>query len=253
MERDARARHAGSFGAVAADYAAARPSYPAEAVDWLTGPAPHDVLDLGAGTGKLTELLVAAGHRVTAVDPSAGMLDQLRDRLPDVVTAEGPAEHVPLPDAGFDVVTVAQAWHWFDPALAPAECGRLLRAGGRLGLVWNERDESVDWVGAIWEPLNRSGGTGIGLLSDDWSDSVVGNGPFGPMERAVFRYEQPLSRDGVLQLISTRSAVAVLEPPAKAAIMGEIGGILDTHPDTRDRETFVLPYETRCFRWRRLD
>ena len=251
MDQEARARHAGSFGAVAEDYDAARPSYPQEAVAWLAGPPPRDVLDLGAGTGKLTELLVAAGHRVTAVDPSTGMLEQLRLRLPEVTTAVGGAESVPLPDGSVDVITAAQAWHWFDRVAAPAECARLLRPGGRLGLVWNERDESVDWVRAVWEPLNRFGGTGVGLLDDDWEAAVSEHAPFVQHEPVVFRYDQPLSRAGLRQLLSSRSAVAVLEPAAKAAMLAETDAVLDAHPDTAGRETLVLPYETRCYAWQR--
>ncbi|MDX6227340.1 MAG: hypothetical protein QOI76_730 [Frankiales bacterium] len=251
MHEEWKARHAGSFGEVAADYDAARPSYPAETVDWLAGEAPSDVLDLGAGTGKLTELLVAAGHRVTAADPSTGMLEQLQRRLPGVATVLGAAENVPLPDGSFDVITVAQAWHWVDEAVAPLECARLLRPGGRLALVWNERDESVDWVRAVWQPLNRGSGTGMALLSDGWQRAVNAQAPFGPMQEQVFGYEQTLNRDGVLRLVGSRSSVAVLDPPARAALLAEVTAVLDAHPDTRGRDVLVLPYETRCYRWTR--
>jgi ubiquinone/menaquinone biosynthesis C-methylase UbiE len=251
MQDEWKARHAGSFGGVAADYDAARPSYPAEAVAWLAGDAPLDVLDLGAGTGRLTELLVAAGHRVTAADPSTGMLEQLHRRLPGVATVVGAAENLPLPDAAFDVITVAQAWHWVDEAVAPRECARLLRPGGRLALVWNERDESVDWVRAVWEPLNRGGGTGMTLLADAWQSAVTAYAPFGPMREQVFRYEQTLSRKAVLRLVGSRSSVAVLDPPARVALLAEVTAVLDAHPDTRDRDELVLPYETRCYRWTR--
>ena len=136
MDPERRARHAGSFGAVSDDYDAARPTYPDEAVAWLAGTAPADVLDLGAGTGKLTERLVAAGHRVTAVDPSEGMLEQLRGRLPSVTALRAPAEQVPLPDAAFDVVTAAQAWHWFEPARRDAgvRTAAATRRSARAGL-----------------------------------------------------------------------------------------------------------------------
>jgi ubiquinone/menaquinone biosynthesis C-methylase UbiE len=251
MEEQWKARHAGSFGGVAADYDAARPSYPAEAVAWLAGEPPRDVLDLGAGTGKLTQLLVAAGHRVTAADPSTGMLDQLHRRLPGVVTVVGAAESLPLPDASFDVITVAQAWHWVDEAVAPLECARLLRPGGRLALVWNERDESVEWVRAVWQPLNRDGGTGMSLLRDGWQREVTARAPFGPVQEQVFRHEQTLSRAAILRLVGSRSSVAVLEPPARATLLAEVTAVLDDHPDTRGRDDLVLPYETRCYRWTR--
>lgn len=240
-----------SFGAVAADYAAGRPSYPGSAVAWLAGEAPVDVLDLGAGTGKLTEQLVAAGHRVSAVDPSEGMLDELHRRLPTVATAVGAAEAVPLPDASCDVITVAQAWHWFDPVRAPAECGRLLRPGGRLGLAWNERDESVDWVGAAWAPLHRSGRSGLALQPEGWRDAVRDNGPFGPEAAAVFDHEQVITKAAILRLARSQSDVVLMQPATREEALAEMARVLDEHPATRGSETLRLPYETRCFRWTR--
>lgn len=249
MDPERRARHAGSFGTVSEEYDAARPTYPAEAVLWLTGQGPLDVLDLGAGTGKLTGQLVAAGHTVTAVDPSEGMLEQLRARLPSVTIAQGPAEQVPLPDSAFDVVTAAQAWHWFDQPAATAECARLLRPGGRLALVWNQRDESSGWVAAAWRPINRGGAVGMSLLPDGWQEAIAEAAPFGPVERAIFRHEQQLSREGVLRLAASRSSLAVMEPPERDAVLAEVREALDTHPDSRGRDTLTLAYEVHCFRW----
>jgi len=246
-------RHAGSFGRVAADYDAARPSYPAEAVGWLAGDPPKDVLDLGAGTGKLTELLVGAGHHVSAVDPSEGMLGRLSVRLPMVTTTIGSAESVPLPDACCDVITVAQAWHWVDQERGPVECGRLLRPGGRLGLVWNERDESVDWVRKVWEPLEKHGQTGTGVLPDGWETGIAEHGPFGPVQHTVFSYRQLVDKAHIMRLLTSRSAIAVMDDSTRAQTLAEVAQILDTHPDTRDREHWVLPYETRCYRWTRDD
>lgn len=246
-----RSEHAGSFGEVAGDYAAARPTYPVEAVDWLTGPPPRDVVDLGAGTGKLTEVLVATGHHVTAVDPSPGMLDELRQRLPGVVTLQGPAEHLPLPDRAYDVVTVAQAWHWFKPVEAARECARVLRPGGSLSLVWNDRDESTGWVGAAWAPLRRTGGVGMSLLPDGWQDAIPAAAPFEPVQTAVFSHTQRISRSGVLQLVCSRSTVALMTPEQRAELLAEVAATLDEHPDSRGRDTLTMAYETRCYRWAR--
>jgi SAM-dependent methyltransferase len=246
-------QQAGSFGRVAADYDAARPSYPAEAVGWLAGPPPKDVIDIGAGTGKLTELLVGAGHRVSAVDPSEPMLGRLSVRLPTVSRTIGTAESVPLPDACTDVITLAQAWHWVDQERGPAECGRLLRPGGRLGLVWNERDQSVDWVRKVWEPLEKYGQVGTAVLPEGWESGVAEHGPFGPFEHIVFGYRQLVDKAHVMRLLTSRSAVAVMDDSTRAQTLAEIARVLDTHPDTRDRESWVLPYETRCYRWTRID
>ncbi len=135
-----------SFGAEAAAYERGRPSYPPEAIDWLLPPGARDVLDLGAGTGKLTTRLVERGLGVVAVDPIPEMLELLSNSLPDTPALLGTAEEIPLPDDSVDAVLVAQAWHWFDPERAVKEVARVLRPGGRLGLVWNTRDERLGWV-----------------------------------------------------------------------------------------------------------
>src|SRR5690606_19767892 len=140
-----------SFGVVADTYDAGRPSYPAEAVAWLTARTPPivDAVDVGAGTGKLTRGLAELGLAVTAVDPDAAMLAALRDRTPGVRTLTGTGAALPLGDATADLITYGQAWHWVDPDVASAEAARVLRPGGVLGLIWNIRDESVPWIAAM--------------------------------------------------------------------------------------------------------
>src|SRR5690242_14388063 len=140
--------HARSFGPVAEAYDAARPSYPDEAVSWLVGPGtePRRILELGAGTGKLTELLVAAGHQVIATDPLPAMLDLLTKRAPGAQALVGTAESIPVASRSIDVVISAQAFHWFDHGPALAEIARVLRPGGTFSLVWNARDEGIPWV-----------------------------------------------------------------------------------------------------------
>ncbi len=144
-----RKAQAASFGAAAATYERARPSYPDEAIGWLLPPGARRVLDLGAGTGKLTRGLVGRGLGVVAVEPSAGMRDQLARVLPGVTVLAGTAEEIPLADHAVDAVLVAQAWHWVDPARAVPEAARVLAPGGRLGLLWNIRDERADWVAEL--------------------------------------------------------------------------------------------------------
>jgi SAM-dependent methyltransferase len=170
-----------------------------------------------------------------------------------VTVVEAPAEQVPLPDHSFDVVTAAQAWHWFDQGLAPTECARLLRPGGLLSLVWNQRDESSGWVGAAWAPVNRDGTVGMSLLADGWQDAITATGLYGPVEAAVFHHEQQLTRDAVLQLITSRSSLAVLAPPQREALLSEVAEVLDTHPDARGRDELTIPYDVHCYRWRRGD
>ncbi len=135
-----------SFGAAAAAYERGRPPYPAEAIDWLLPPGAARVLDVGAGTGKLTRQLAQRGLDVLAVEPLAGMRDQLARAVPGVPVYPGTAEDIPLPDGSVDAVLAAQAWHWVDPVRAVPEVARVLVPGGQLGLAWNVRDERVDWV-----------------------------------------------------------------------------------------------------------
>ena len=146
-----------SFGAEAAAYERGRPSYPPEAIDWLLPPGARDVLDLGAGTGKLTTRLVERGLGVVAVDPIPEMLELLSNSLPDTPALLGTAEDIPLPDNSVDAVLVAQAWHWFDVELAVKEVARVLRPGGRLGLVWNAQDERLGWVKDLGRIIGQSG------------------------------------------------------------------------------------------------
>lgn len=145
------AAHANSFGPAAEIYERGRPPYPEEALDWLLPAVRPRVLDLGAGTGKLTRQVHARGLEITAVDPSDGMLAELGRVLPAVKALIGSAEAIPVPNNAVDVVLVAQAWHWVDPAQAVPEVARVLSPGGRLGLIWNLRDEREDWVRRLGE------------------------------------------------------------------------------------------------------
>lgn len=148
---DARARN---FGSIAELYERVRPGYPAEAVDWFLGDARH-VADVGTGTGKLTDALLAAGADVTAIDPDPGMLGVLSAKHPGVPTLTGTAEAIPLPDAAVDAVTFGQSWHWVDPPRGSAEVARVLTPGGRLGLFWNIRDAREPWVAELADILDH--------------------------------------------------------------------------------------------------
>src|ERR1700753_2775966 len=149
--------HATSFGGAAAAYERGRPPYPPEALDWLLPPGARRVLDLGAGTGKLTRELVARGLDVVAVEPLEGMRAELSRVLPGTPVRAGSAEEIPLPDGAVDTVLAAQAWHWVTPERAAPEVARVLRPGGTLGLVWNERDEREPWVSRLHQIVTEQG------------------------------------------------------------------------------------------------
>jgi ubiquinone/menaquinone biosynthesis C-methylase UbiE len=234
-----------SFGSVAAEYAALRPGYPDEAVRFLLGDAPRRVLDLGAGTGLLTERLVAHGHEVVAVDPSEEMLAQLSARLPDVVVRVGQAEQIPLPDGEVDAVVAGQAAHWFDPAGSAPELRRVLRPGGVVGLIWNSRDERVPWVAALDELLadEARGHEADQTVVDRFAQALPAREEF--LESGIV---QTIAPEQVVAGIGTRSYVATMSPAARASFLGRIHDLLATHPDTRGRELVELPYVTAAHR-----
>jgi SAM-dependent methyltransferase len=240
--RNQRDLHAASFDRAADVYDASRPTYPADAVSWLVDGVEGPVLDLGAGTGKLTSALVERGFEVTAVDPSPEMLRVLRGRLPGVDAVQGSAESIPSPDGAFGLVVAAQAWHWVDADVAVPEVARVLRPGGRLGLVWNERDESVGWVRELGQLMDA--GT---AEFDDESDPVVPS-PFGPLEKHETRWVQALTPDGLLDLARSRSYFITKDADAQAAVIQSLRRLLREHPDLAGRDVIELPYVTRSYR-----
>ena len=181
MNPDVREVRALSFASVAESYERSRPGYPDDAVSWLAGTDPLDVVDLGAGTGKLTRSLVALGHRVTAVEPLPEMLAHLRDAVPEVTAVEGGAEAIPLPDASADIVTVAQAFHWFDHGPALDEIARVLRPGGRVALIWNVRDEGEEWVTELSDAMVGRTGVDTGAADPIEASELFGAGRAGDL------------------------------------------------------------------------
>ncbi|SDC84540.1 class I SAM-dependent methyltransferase [Nocardioides lianchengensis] len=232
--------HARSFGAVADAYDRGRPSYPRDAAAWLVGEQPTTVLELGAGTGKLTRQLVDLGHDVHATDPDEAMLAILRRDLPDVRTTVGGAEEIAAPDASYDVVVSAQAFHWFDLDRALPEIARVLKPGGRLALVWNERDERIPWV----KKLGRIIGTQD--RATDPTEPVSTCGHFGFVEDAVFKHWQGVDRESIIDLVRSRSNVAVLDEEARAAKLEEVRAFYADYG--RGMDGMQLPYVVRCFR-----
>jgi SAM-dependent methyltransferase len=224
---DDHAARAASFGGVAEVYEQTRPDYPVATVRWLLGERPLvDVVDVGAGTGKLTRILAAENHRVTAVEPSAEMLAQLRAALPDVPAFLGGGEDLPLPDASVDAVTYAQAWHWVDPPRASLEAARVLRTGGVLGLVWNLR-RTDDPVGAGLAELIGSEDAHTSFVPRTNADLELGEA-FAPVEQATFEHAQALGREALVGLVESRSYVALMPDAERAELLRRVGELHDT-------------------------
>jgi SAM-dependent methyltransferase len=229
-----------SFGLVAEAYDRARPAYPLEAAEWLVGRVPSTVVELGAGTGKFTDRLVELQHDVLATDPSDEMLQHLRLRHPDLRTATAPAEAVPVATRSVDTVVAAQSFHWFDTDKALREAARMLKPEGRIALVWNTRDERVPWVRRLGRIIG-------GQEQDvDPTDVLVSSKLFGYVEDATFRFWQPLRREGLRDLVRSRSDVAVMDPMARDRLLRKVDELFDEYD--RGPDGLLMPYVTRCFR-----
>jgi SAM-dependent methyltransferase len=243
---DRMTTRARSFGAVAAEYAEYRPGYPVDAVEWALAPAPGtDVLDLGAGTGKLTEAaLQVPGVLVTAVDPDPAMLAELNCRFPAVDARVGPAEAIPLADASVDAVIVGQAWHWFDRDVAEPEIARVLRPGGVLAVIGNDEDGSVAWVDGSHRALHpeefpRTGSTP--------ADDHPTNPAFGSPERRTFPNPVPATAESLVRMVATHSWALIAEPDEREAAFARLRAYLAARPET-SAGSFTLPLVTTVTR-----
>jgi SAM-dependent methyltransferase len=247
-----REERAMSFGLIAEDYDGLRPQAPQQAVDWLVPPGCEVAVDVGAGTGLFTRTLVSRAAQVIAVEPDARMRTVLTARSPGVHAVEGHGESIPLPDASADAVFVSSAWHWMDAERAVPEIGRVLRDGGRFGLIWTSRDREVDWV----RNLDR-------LPGQDTSEAesaermrrrldVVLPEPriFDNIARETFRFVRTMTVEAVVAMVGTYSRVIVASADDRARRLAQARSTLAARFPGAD--TIEVPMRAWCWRADRL-
>lgn len=239
--------HPATRGFSAADvYERGRPDYPAAAVaaivDRLDLRPGRTVLDLAAGTGKLTRLLVPCGANVLAVEPVPEMRAELERRVRGVAVLAGTAERIPLTDAYVDAVTVAQAFHWFEPGTALREIRRVLVPGGGLALIWNVRDERDPLHAAISEIIDPLEGETPQRQSRDWRALLTKSPLYERSERLLFEHVQEVDAQGVLDRVTSISFIASAPAGVRADVEQRVRALVaDATPPIR------LPYMTELY------
>jgi len=236
-----------SFDETAPTYAAVRPAYPQAALDWLVPDwlvpdGTRRLLDLGAGTGKLTRQLADLGLDVVAVEPSLQMAAELADWVPEAELRLGAAEDLPLPDACVDAVFVGSAFHWFEHGAALAEIRRVLRPGGTFGLIRNRPDDSVAWIAELDELTGARARRG---KRNPVPQDTTG---FQHVATAEFGHRHPVTKGALLALLQTYSYYLLLDTPSRARLLADVGRLVDTHPALAGRTGFELQFVTLCWR-----
>lgn len=242
------------YAGAAATYVGGRPDYPAPLAEWLRqtlqlGPG-SIALDLGAGTGKFTPMLVATGADVIAVEPVAEMRAALAARCPQVQALDGTAQAIPLADASVDAIVCAQSFHWFATPMALAEIARVLRPGGSLGLVWNVRDKAVPWVAALsvitdayeddaprygsgaWQSLFPAPGFEA-LPAQHWPHAHVGNSEAVLVDRTL-----------------STSFIAALPPATRQEVAARVRALIAATPELA-HDPVSFPYRTETYAFRK--
>ena len=245
-----------SFGSVATDYDRYRPPPPPQALDWLIPAGAEAILDLAAGTGVVTRELIGRAARVVAVEPDERMRAVLAASSPEAEVLAGRGEDIPLPAASVDAVVISAAWHWLDPGRAVPEITRVLRPGGRLGVLWISRDDRVPWVAEFnaFARESREADRAEGQQSEQgqrrWRRRVEfpPGTPMSPAEERSVEFSVPMTKDQLVGLLGTYSGIITLEADRRAEFSRRVRVFLDRQPwDQVD-----LPLICRCLRSTRL-
>ena len=240
------------FDRAAPTYERGRPGYPEAAVRYLArelGLRPgRTVVELASGTGKFTRALRPTGATIVAIEPTRGMREEFSRQLPDLPVLDGVAEAIPVPDRFADAVVSAQAFHWFRPRPALREIARVLVPGGGVGLLWNRRDESVEWVHGLTRIVDRYGWKVPRTRQRRWrrlfEEKAV---PFTALRTRSFPFAQRLTPSSIVERFLSVSCIAVQAPSTQRKIAEEIREVIRRDPRTRGRASFDLPYRTDVY------
>lgn len=239
------------FGKSAESYVQGRPSYPREAVDWLIEGlrmgAGSRVLELGAGTGKFTELLLPTGAQITALEPVSKMREMFRQKLPQIKIVDGTAESIPFAESTFDFVFVAQSFHWFNGLQAQKEIYRVLRPGGGLGLIWNSRDENLQWVKKLTGLLDPYERGAPRYRTGNWKVGFECSSQFAPLKRESFTHTHQQTLENFLNRILSISFISVLETHEKQILVDQLKKLILAEVSNPLPEFVELPYITDVY------
>lgn len=244
------------FEAAVEHYERGRPSYPDDAVTYIVNELGiregTDVVDLGAGTGKFTELIVHTGANITALEPVPSMRAALERNCPTVRVLDATAEDIPAEDDAFDVAVAASAFHWFDGERALPEIHRVLRTQGALGLIWNARDEASDWSERLTEIFDELAGPGAPRYrTGRWREAFERHPElFGPLHHRVAYHVHHVTPSAFLDRVLSVSYVAAATEAQRQHVREEVAELLSTDPELRDRDEIAMPYRTDVF-WTR--
>ncbi len=239
------------FAAKADAYVRGRPDYPEAIIGWLRerlglGEG-RSVIDLGAGTGKFTSCLLATGAHVIAVEPVKEMRAKIVQTLPKVATYDGSATSIPLPDDSVDAVTCAQAFHWFATKEALSEIRRVLKPGGKLGLIWNMRDESIDWIAKMTEIISPYEGDTPRYANSAWKAVFPFEG-FSALQEEHFAHRHSGSpEDTIIDRVRSTSFIAALPPDEEAKVVAQLRALIDATPALAGKDVVNVPYTTVAY------
>jgi SAM-dependent methyltransferase len=251
------------FSSGAETYVRGRPDYPPLALQWLRTElglvAGKAVIELGAGTGKFTKVLLTTGAKVIAVEPVVAMLERLRRDLAEspqspggseLTTVPGTAEHIPVASGAVDAVVCAQSFHWFATPAAVAEIRRVLKPGGVLGLIWNQRDESVPWIAELGQIIAPYQDDAPRMMSGEWRKVFPAPG-FGPLHETRFPHTHIGPPDRViLDRFLSVSFIAALPAPEREQVLTQLRALIARTPSLAGHTEVSVPYVTMAFRCR---